>query len=965
MFNPRVSDGWFRYLVGTEVREVNVLQLAAANGQISAKDPTMMKMLGMIDAATKTTGTRAAQTDPLYDNYVWQSPSELFEHQPTVRIDYNLTDRHRINGSFSTITAKRTPDYLNNTDPRFPGAPNKRDFVSKRPLISLAMRSVLTTNIVNELRGGLTAFASGSNFGYSSDIASSNDPSSFADTGGFAITTPTNTTNWFTSNAPSWRKAPTYSIEDNLTWNHRSHTITTGGNLMISNASSSGQQVVRGITVGFNTDFDPAIGLFNTTNFPGASTDQLSAARGTYAWLTGRVSSITSQAVLNGATGKYEELAPSTLEGGYKVFGMFAQDTWRVKPNLTLTGGLRYDIQTPFKPFTSVMSSVTMASICGRSGVGDGGVYSRCNFLTPGSLGGVSPNFILLEEGSEGYDTDLNNVAPSGSIAWRPNVQSGFMRKILGDPDQATLRAGYSIAFDRQGLTRFTTLYGDNRGASISLTRNANTGLVPAGESWPVLLSQTSRLSAATFNTDPSYPIAAGANRADNLNAFAPDIKIGRVQSWTIGFARSISKDMAVEIRYVGNRGSNLWRSYNINETNIIENGFLQEFRNAQRNLEISLAQPTPVSSFANRGLPGQVALPIFDTAFGPRGTVAAVAATAGYQNGTFVTQLQQGQAGRLANTLAGDFRYLCPMVGSALAGCTSRGYNAAAPYPINFFQANPYGAGQNMRQLTDEASSKYDSLQLQFRKRYTRGISMTANYTYAKSRTDRYVVGADSQQNYRTLRDKALDWGPTAYDLRHTFQTYWTYDLPFGKDRAVSIDNGLLNQVFGGWSASGIVRVQTGRPFLLTSGRQTLNQEDAGVVLNGITAEDLQKAVSVRPGPNGNVFFFDERFIGADGRANSSLLAVPTTPGSQGQYIYLNGPGLWTADLSVAKNFNVPGGQRINFEALFINAFNHRNVLVGATGGATLSIDSTTFGQTTTAALNARQVQFRLGFYF
>ncbi len=49
VFNRRVADGWFRYQVGTETREVNVLKLAAANGQISAKDPTMMKMLGMID----------------------------------------------------------------------------------------------------------------------------------------------------------------------------------------------------------------------------------------------------------------------------------------------------------------------------------------------------------------------------------------------------------------------------------------------------------------------------------------------------------------------------------------------------------------------------------------------------------------------------------------------------------------------------------------------------------------------------------------------------------------------------------------------------------------------------------------------------------------------------------------------------------------------------------------------------
>ena len=150
VFNPRVADGWFRYQFGTEVREVNLLQLAAANGQISAKDPIMLNLMGLIDAATKTTGTRSANADPLYDSYVWQSPATLFEHQPTFRLDYNLTDNHRLYGSWTQITAKRTPDYLNNADPRFPGAPNQRDFVSTRPLLSMAIRSVLSKNIVNE-----------------------------------------------------------------------------------------------------------------------------------------------------------------------------------------------------------------------------------------------------------------------------------------------------------------------------------------------------------------------------------------------------------------------------------------------------------------------------------------------------------------------------------------------------------------------------------------------------------------------------------------------------------------------------------------------------------------------------------------------------------------------------------------------------------------------------------------------
>ena len=257
--------------------------------------------------------------------------------------------------------------------------------------MSMSLRSVLSKTLINEARGGLTAYASGSNFGYPSSLASRNDPTTFADTGGFAITTPGNTTDWFTSNTPSWRKAPTYSMEDTLTWNRGEHTITTGGNFLISNASSSGQTMVPGITLGFNQDFDPAAGMFSTTNFPGASSDQLSAARATYAVLTGRVATVSGTAVLNGSTGKYEELAPSTLEGGYHVFGAFAQDTWRLRSNLTLTGGVRYDIQTPFIPFSSVMSSVTMESVCGRSGLGDGDLYSRCNALAPGSLNGVVP----------------------------------------------------------------------------------------------------------------------------------------------------------------------------------------------------------------------------------------------------------------------------------------------------------------------------------------------------------------------------------------------------------------------------------------------------------------------------------------------------------------------------------------------------------------------------------------------
>ena len=144
-------------------------------------------------------------------------------------------------------------------------------------------------------------------------------------------------------------------------------------------------------------------------------------------------------------------------------------------------------------------------------------------------------------------------------------------------------------------------------------------------------------------------------------------------------------------------------------------------------------------------------------------------------------------------------------------------------PIPINFFQANPFGAGQAENLLTDDGWSRYHGLQLQFRQRYGRTLSIMANYTYAKARTNRYSDSPAASVALVTNRDDSLNETPQIFDLRHAFQTYWTYELPFGRDRHYSIENPVLNQIVGGWTISGIARVQSGRPFFLTSARNTL----------------------------------------------------------------------------------------------------------------------------------------------
>jgi hypothetical protein len=113
-----------------------------------------------------------------------------------------------------------------------------------------------------------------------------------------------------------------------------------------------------------------------------------------------------------------------------------------------------------FAPVNDIMSTVTMADVCGISGLGSGGTYDACRFFQPNATGGQVPQFTQFTRDSLGYNIDWNNLAPNIGVAWRPNVKNGWLRALLGDPEQATLRGGYSVAYDRQGLGVFTGVFG-------------------------------------------------------------------------------------------------------------------------------------------------------------------------------------------------------------------------------------------------------------------------------------------------------------------------------------------------------------------------------------------------------------------------------------------------------------------------------------------------------------------------
>jgi hypothetical protein len=954
VLHPRALQGFFRYTVGSDVREVNVLDLARANGQITAIDPLVASLMGKITAAMTTTGAQVATSDPLLNNYVWQSPGRLFEHQPTFRIDHNLTDKHRLSGSYQVIWAERNPDYLNAVDSRFPGAPNYRFFRSKRPLTSISMRSTLSRNTVNEVRVGVTAAGGASKFGFPTD--DSLGPSSFADSNGYAIDFDANIglTNWFATNSPSWRAAPTYSIDESLTWLKGKHSISLGGTWLLATAWENAQQMTTQINLGLSTTADPAAGLFTTANFPNASAAQLSDARDLYALLTGRVASINGQAALDPKTNKYVAFGPRRREGSLPTYSAFAQDSWRLSPTVTLTGGIRWDVQRPFSAGNSTMTTVTMEDFCGISGLGAGGKYSRCNFLDPGSTGGLAtPHFEQLTKGSLGYKTDWNNIAPSAQIAWRPDVQSGFLRTLLGDPDQATVRGGYSIAYARQGMSDFTGVYGGNQGSTISLTRSeALNNLVLPGETWPVLLSQGSRLSNQSFAEAPNFPIPVRSGRSDSLNGFAPDLKIGAAHSWTIGLQRAITRDMAVEVRYVGTYGMNQWSTLDYNAIrgeNIQKNGFINEFRSAMANLQANnRAGGNRAGSFAYFGPgTGTSPLPIYLAYLnGSRDANNPAAYTGGsntWANTTFAQRLV--------------FTNPSPVTSAQdLEGNSTRRANAiAAGLPSNFFVLNPAVGSVN---VTDSgAFSDYNSLQLELRRRLSKGLSANVNYQYA-------VEGGSAFDGFSFGRTMVAS---TAETVGHAIKTQVDWTVPVGRgQRFASSMHPILEGIAGGWSINVVGRMQTRL------------QDFGNVRLVGMSKKDLQKMykfdIRIDPATGlKTVYMLPDDVILNTRRAFSvsttSVSGYPDSLGApEGRYIapantatclqiragdcaprqlVLRTPWFTRFDLGVTKKFPIYGRTNFEFRVDILNLFDNINFDPVGNPGTGQSIFQTTTAYT------------------
>jgi hypothetical protein len=954
--------GIFRYGTGG-ANTVNLYNLATATGNTNTPDPLIAALLNDINtAATSGNGTITA----LEGNYVgrrfsFQQPTPGLTRYPTVRMDYNISANHRFNSSLNINKLNSTPDTTNGREPFWPGFPVTGGQLSDRYTYQASVRSTLSANMVNEARYGMSGGAT--RFSPQLDISMWNGP--LANQGGYAIALggPGGISDAGSGGGYSAREASTKFVDNTLNWLRGSHSIQMGGTYTQADVWLVTETRAPGLTIGVPTG-DPALAsMFTSANFPGSSTAERNTARDLYAVLTGRLSAVPGTGRIN-ADGKYVYNGPSRQEARLREWDFFIQDSWKVKPNLSLNAGLRYAYQLPIYSQFGSYSTATLDDIWGYSGNKPGcnpsaPTKETCNLFAPGPVNGKVPTYVNLGAGVEPYNADANNLAPSIGVNWTPSAESGFLRSLLGQQGDTSISGGWARSYERRDMSSFVGFLDDNPGLTTGANRNVNNGnlgplplLIRNGNYGPPPTCAAGVVSPSCMAPEPIYPIPTTIT--GSVSIFDPNIQVEYADSWTTGISRAIGSKSAVEVRYIGTRFRDGWTVYDMNEVNIHENNFLNEFKLAQANLYANIAAGRG-NTFAYMGANTNTSpLPIFLAHFSGQ-PMANAGNAALYTSSNFTNQNYYNQLSLYNPNVFG----LAGSGANGLNGTTGFRANAlAAGLPRNFWVANPDVLG-GARVNGNGGYTKYNAMQVTFRRRLSAGLQFDVNYnTGAAYESSRYSFRVD-----RKLTRQTGTPGDVSQALKGTF----VYDLPFGAGKRFgSGASPVMDRIIGGWQVSGTTRIQAGR--LVDLGN---------IRVNGMSEDEVADLFKFRRVGPDEMYMWPQDIIDNTIKAYSRDLQGYTQGAPTGRYfspangpdcietisngygdcgvrtLVVTGPFYKNFDMSIVKDVRIQGRQSVQFRIDMLNLLDNVNFTpVSGIGSTTLA------GYQITGATSGRVVQ-------
>ena len=874
------------------------------NAQRSILDPTVQAYLANVPTPNNYQIGDGLNTGGFRFNAKILSPTE----QVATRLDHRFNDKHSLEGTFNYGNINFEGDYINSGEEQFPGGSNRTRKTVGRG-ISTTFRSIISPTIINEARFG--AQLSSLNFGNTADFSRGYNLDIAA------VAEPLN------DFEGSGRNLRVLQWTDNLTVIRGEHTFKTGiefRSLWVRRFSFASTLPI----VNFSTD-NPT-GFSQNNNFRGSTAADYLLARQLANTLTGAIGTVTQVFnAVDAATG-IQRGAPEVRTYSNYETNLYFQDTWRVRPNLSLNLGLRYEyITSPREEDNLALLPVGgSAALYGISGEG--------NLFQPGVLTGISPIVLDYAPGGELFKADKNNFAPVLGFAWDV-FKNGKM----------SLRGGYRVSYFQGSFNTIDATLDDNEGLILTRTLAVNTGFLRDG--LPQIPTPTLSIPAIQ---------SIQTNNTVDIRAIDEDLKTPYVHDFNFSVQYEIFNKTALEVRYVGNRGRKLYRGYDVNEVNIFAKDpntgqtFLDAFLIAQNNLNLARAAGLGDNFAFNAAVAGSQANPLFDVLFFGR--------PAEFTNVNYINRIDENRVGDFADYVS-RIRLISGLRGAPFYDAVARG-----ALPVNFFRANPDIRGAQL--FTNGSTSEYDSLQIELTRRLSGGLRLQANYTLARGFSD-FTGSTGDTNSFLTLRDTQREFA--RYTNTHQISANMLYQLPFGRRKTFfSNVKGLPGHLITGWQIGTIVRYVSGDPLSIISGRGTYNRDDRSAsntadLAGNVSAGDLRSLTGLQFTQNG-VYYINPNLAPSSTSDPSQVIFLNPQAGTIGSspLSSIYGPRNFNVDFSVLKRTRINERFNVEFRAEIFNVFNTVNF-----DNPETDINSVNFGRISNTVGRPRLMQFafRLNF--
>jgi hypothetical protein len=599
----------------------------------------------------------------------------------------------------------------------------------------------------------------------------------------------------------------------------------------------------------------------------------------------------------------------------------FAQDSWKIRPNVTLNYGLRWELTPPptdisghVETFRPGQNSTVYP--CGINSTGPGASF---NYWT--SLGVTDPTCAntgaeptgLVVPGDPGVPAGMTSTyyksfAPRIGIAYSPNFTSGPLAKLFGSKDKTSIRAGWGLFYNPiEELVMAQFGAEPPFGGSSSLadvffnTPFVNQGEYTAPNPFGGVITPT---KGAPTDLSLFRPILL-------YGEFGPHLRSQYTSQYNLTIQRELTNSTMFQIGYVGSQGHRLLATHEINPSI------------PQTCLDIAniyAGAPGNGGSVTSYGTPESCGPTVEDSQWSvtvPQGMLFHL------PNGSTLT----GAAGGTPVQLVGLRPYSSP-------NCVTSGANIGTGCP---FDGIPVFSSIFAEDTI--ANSNYNALEMMLQKRFSHGLQFQAAYTLSKSIDD----GSTFEETLNPFNFRASR-GLSIFNSKQRFVVSYDWELPIRRY------SGVAGKLLDDWEVSGITQFQSGFPI-------RLNTEDDTELIDSLFFLGTEA-----PSLNGPLQKLNPKTTGGFYLNFNQFSDPPLGQFNNGtQRTLCCGPGLADWDFSIHKKIPLSETRYLQFRAEIFNVFNRTNF---SNPDGSYSDGQGAFGKITTAG-DPRLLQFALKFFF